>query len=62
MTTSFKILFFFISLFTMACFALGSVMMAQGRGWLATLFFVLAVLITGLGFVTKRRLVRPQSQ
>ncbi|MFB5192286.1 hypothetical protein [Alicyclobacillus fastidiosus] len=62
MTTSFKIMFFFVSLFTMVCFALGSVMMAQGRGWLATLFFVLAFVMTGTGFVTKRRLVRPQSQ
>ncbi|WAH36585.1 hypothetical protein [Alicyclobacillus dauci] len=62
MSASVRFLFFLFALFTMVCFALGSVMMAQGHGWLATLFFVLAVVLAACGFVAKRRVMpRPQS-
>jgi hypothetical protein len=52
-----KIAYFFIAIVTMACFAFASVLMAENHpGW-ATLLFVLAIVITGAGFVTKARLV-----
>ncbi len=42
----------------MACFALGSVMLAEERGGLAVLLFVVAVVLTGLGFMTRKRILR----
>lgn len=61
MSASTRLLFFMIALLTMVCFALGSVMMAQGEGWLATLFFVLAIVVAGCGFVAKRRFIKREA-
>ncbi len=42
----------------MACFALGSVMLAEEHGGLAVLLFVVAVVLTGFGFMTRKRILR----
>jgi uncharacterized membrane protein len=61
-STSMRIVFFFVALITMVCLAVASILMAQGQGWLATLFFVLAFVLIGFAFMAKRRVYRPQSQ
>ncbi|WP_067932704.1 DUF5325 family protein [Alicyclobacillus kakegawensis] len=53
-----KVTFFCLAVCTMACFALGSVMLAEERGGLAVLLFVVAVVLTGLGFMTRKRILR----
>lgn len=57
MSRTAKITYFFVAIITMVCFALASVMMAQNHPALSTVFFVLAFLITGLGFVARARLL-----
>jgi uncharacterized membrane protein SirB2 len=55
MTRSVKVLLFFVAVVGMASLALASIMMADGKGWLATLFFIVAFVIIGFGFVTRRK-------
>lgn len=62
MSASVRVLYFFLALLTMVLLALGSVMMAQQKGWLATLFFILGFVLAGTGFATKRRFVRPETR
>ena len=58
MTISVKIMFFFFAVITMACFAIASILMAEGNGWGAFLLFALAILLTGAGFITRKRVLR----
>jgi len=58
MTGTMKFVFFLVALATMTCFAVASVAMAQGHGWLASGLFVVALLMTTAGFVTKSRVMR----
>jgi len=57
MTRSTKFVFFLIALFTMASFAVASVAMAVNKPWWALLLFVLAIVLTGCGFVARRRFI-----
>lgn len=52
-----KIAYFFVAVITMACFAVASVLMAQNHPGLAAVFFALAIVITGAGFVTRAKLL-----
>ncbi|MCL6631354.1 MAG: DUF5325 family protein [Alicyclobacillus herbarius] len=57
-----KVTFFCLAVITMACFAVGSVMLAEERGGVAALLFVAAILLTGIGFITRKRILRHSTQ
>lgn len=67
MATKFKVMFFFIAVISLACLAYGSILaadsltMSSQTGWESTFFFVLAFVVIGIGFVTKRRIVQKNS-
>ncbi len=52
-----KVIYFFVALLVMACFAVGSVMLAEQRPAIAVTLFVLAVLGAGAGFASKRKVM-----
>jgi hypothetical protein len=53
-----KVLYFFVALSIMACFAVGSVMLAQERPVPALVLFVVAFVATGIGFAVKGKLMK----
>lgn len=58
MTAAIRFVFFLIALFTMAFLAAGSMLMAIGHhAGLATLAFVLGIVLATLGFMMRRRFV-----
>jgi hypothetical protein len=60
MTKSQKFGFFLLALVTMGCFAIATVVMAEGKGGLAIALYVLAFVIVGCGFTIKRRILPKQ--
>ncbi|TDY44531.1 hypothetical protein C7445_10929 [Alicyclobacillus sacchari] len=60
MSVPVRVMFFCISLFTMALLAAGAMLMAVGHhGWLSALSYVLGILLAGVGFMLRRRLLKP---
>jgi hypothetical protein len=47
--------YFIVALLVMACFAVGSVMMAEDRPGIAAVLFIVAIVGAGVGFATKRK-------
>jgi hypothetical protein len=58
MPISAKIAFFLVAVTTMACFAVASILMANGDGWAAFALFALAIVLTAGGFITKSKVLR----
>ncbi|MCL6593049.1 MAG: DUF5325 family protein [Alicyclobacillus sp.] len=58
MTKRAKAGFFVLAVCTIACFAAGSIALAQGAGGQAALAFAGAVCLMGIGFAVKARLRR----
>ena len=58
MTISMKIMFFVIAVVSMVCFAIASILMANGDGWASFGLFVLAFGFISAGFVMKRKVLR----
>ena len=58
MSRTAKITYFFVALITMFFLAAASTLMAQGQAALATVFFIVAFIIIGVGFVVRKRLLR----
>lgn len=58
MSRNAKIAYFFVALLSMACLALASLSMAQGRAFAATVLFVVAFAMIAIGFVVRKRLLK----
>lgn len=58
MSVTTKIALFFVAVSTMACFAIASILMANGNGWAAFAVFTLAIVLTACGFITKSKVLR----
>jgi ABC-type xylose transport system permease subunit len=53
-----KVVYFIVALLVMACFAVGSVMMAEDRPGIAAVLFIVAIVGAGVGFATKRKVMK----
>ncbi|GLG01335.1 hypothetical protein Alches_13740 [Alicyclobacillus hesperidum subsp. aegles] len=60
MSVPVRLMFFGIALFTMALLAAGATLMAVGHhGWLSALSYVIGILLAGVGFMLRRRFIKP---
>lgn len=53
-----KINYFFLALFSIACLGAASAAMAAGMAWVATTLYTVAMIVIGIGFVVRKRLLR----
>ncbi|MCF8563868.1 hypothetical protein LLE49_03820 [Alicyclobacillus tolerans] len=60
MTGSVKVIYFFVALFAMACLAVASVLLAEGRGSLSATLYGIAFVVIGIGFIARKRILRQQ--
>ncbi len=58
MSSAAKVVYFIVALLVMACFAVGSIMMAQDRPGVAAVLFITAIVGAGAGFATKRKVMK----
>ncbi|MCL6517116.1 hypothetical protein [Alicyclobacillus sp.] len=58
MSRTVKLVYFFLAVVTMVCFAAGSATLAQGRADWAAVLFVAAIAMTAAGFIAKGRILK----
>ena len=61
-STQAKVAFFFISLVSMACFAVGAILMAVNRWAFGGLMLLVAICVIGSGFVVRKRVMEPANK